>query len=239
MAGDASPAPSPASDRPRLERVAEKLTAIVDTDTDPDRVIRAGRLLASEELRATVRKMEMESEWRAQEPQRLAREKRLLDGVADVYPSLSPEDVERLTLELCEFSRPKDLATTLKREMGFWDPPPITTEVLSRLWLELGLPGDQGPNPEPRSPVAGKPRPLPDGLRKLPPDDAARLAAREIEREYERRERIKHPGQVVPEPPAVRAVEPEPTEPPDLPAYADPRVVWFADLPVFPGLLEE
>ncbi len=71
------------------------------------------------------------------------------------------------------------------------------------------------------------------GLRDLSPADQAILAARHVDQERHRR------GQNVPEPPSVMKVEPEPTKPPDLPAFMDSRIIWHGDLPVFPGLVEE
>ncbi len=205
---DASPAAGPENPPRALKnRVVDRLAALVDDpDTDPAILMRACRLVASKDLASTIREMELESEWRAQEPQRLARDKRLLDGVAEYYPDLSSDDVERLTAELKELLRPQDLTSELKHQLGYWKSPPITTEDLTRIWCELGLPGDPGPAPE-------KPRPRPGGLIELPaPDpDQAILSARHVDQERHRR------GQNVPEPPSVMKVEPEPTKPPVLP----------------------
>ena len=176
-----TPGPSPTSDCPVLERVAVKLTAIVDTDPDPDRVIRAGRLLASEEMRATIREM-------AAEPKRLAREAdhqaRLDAGVAHVleqYPDVSPDQAERYIHACLALQAPRTLSDELRRQLGLWNPPDLDDTTLASLWRDLGLPGVPGPEPTPQ------PRPRP------PQPDSALLAARQIERERQRRERVKPP----------------------------------------------
>jgi hypothetical protein len=233
-AQEASLAPGPVERPPLAERVVARLAAILDDpETEANTLVRACRLLMSEDLRAAIRAMEAEPERAA----KLAEYQARLDGgvaiVLSKHPDVDPDQAGLFVLECIKFQAPQTLTDYLKDYMGMWKPPALTEETIVRIWHELGLPGTPGPEPEPP--------PLPCGLRELPPPDQTYLAAQAVEEERRRRQSITRPNQVKPAattPADPSGARPEPAEPPVLPAHLDSRIISFADLAIFPGLME-
>jgi hypothetical protein len=171
-----------------------------DPEAEVGYQLAAIRVLVSEGLASTIRDMERDQ---SEEEARRDRVETAVALVLEHHPDISYEDAERFMIKLVEFTEPEDLTSLLEEKLGFWKPPEITDEVIRRLWSEVGLSGDPGPEPAP----APAPR---CGFRELPapapaPDpDREYLQAQAVELERQRREQVKHPGQVPPAaPPAA------------------------------------
>ncbi len=230
----ASSDPSPdASPDPRSlhERAVGRLTAIMDDpDAEVGHQLMAIRLLIGEDLASTIRSMEHDHDEDARRQERIQTAVGLVLGH---HPEVGPDQAERYVCHCLDLMAPQTLTEVLKDRLGFWKSKPLTDETLGQIWVELGLPGNPGPESEPPAKCGFKELPTPD-------PDREYLQAQAVERERQRREKLKHPAAVPSPPTPFRGpeVEAEPTEPPVMPAHLDSRIISFGDLAIFPGLGE-
>jgi hypothetical protein len=244
------PPPDPQS---LLERAVAKLAAIMDDpEAETGHQLMAIRLLINEDLASTIRAMERDH---GEEESRRATVERGMRLVLEHHPEINPDQAEAYIRTVLREMEPRTLGEVLKDKLGFWSADPPQADMLTRIWHELGLPGEpdrppQTPSDEPTAPPAVSPAPEPDRpvaqeLDRLPcglveltipekPDDSG-MAGRHVDR----------PDPALPVAPLSK---PTPIMSPEREAAGtaerdriererqaqERRIVWFGDLAIDP-----